>query len=233
MQNVWVCRMPPWHKRARGGFSSHSYWVMGPCTTEFLTSFMKMGTAGTGGAKLAMGREEAFCYTDGEGGRENICGVCGGACLGRHMEHDMHGSMHGVHSATCVGMCIGMCTESAWECAQKVHKARTGCARSTHGSVRGVCMGAVSMPGSVNGDSRHARERAQKLGACKGVCMGAQKKYTVKEPEDGSLHSSMHDNEQQSVHSSTCAWQCAGSVPGRHSKHTTAARKATDRRRNV
>lgn len=128
---------------------------------------------------------------------------------------------------------MGVCTQSAqsthWVCMKHAWE----CAWSVHGSARGVCIGAVSMPGSVNGDLRHARERAQKLGAYKGVCMGAQKKHTVKEPEDGSLHSSVHDNEQQSVHSSTCAWQRAGSVPGRHSKHTTAARKATDRRRNV
>ena len=130
-----------------------------------------------------------------------------------------------------------MCTEYAWECAQKVREACTEmCTEHTlavHEVCMGVCMGAVSMPGSVSGDSRHARECAEKLGACKAVCMGTQKKHTVKEPADGSMHSSVHDSEQQIVHSSTCAWQRAGSVPRTPSKHTTAARKATDQRRNV
>lgn len=92
-------------QEGEGGFSSHSYWVMGPRTTEFLTSFMKMGTAGTGGAKLAMGREEAFCYTDGEGGRENICGVCGGH------------AWEGTWNMTCMGVCMECTQQRAWECA--------------------------------------------------------------------------------------------------------------------
>lgn len=93
-----------------------------------------------------------------------------------------------------------------------------------HGSVHGACMGAVSTPGSLDGDSSHARECAKKLGVCKGVCVGTQKKHTVKEPVDGSVHSSARraaDRARQHA-----AQQRAGSVPRRPSKHTTAARKA-------
>lgn len=57
--------------------------MMGPRTSEFLTSFMKMATAGTGGAKLATGREEAFRYTDGEGGRDKYLWCMWGGVLGK------------------------------------------------------------------------------------------------------------------------------------------------------